>query len=184
VTIRGLISAIYCLILLLGTWWIVQRNQLTTVDFVANRDLPRNRWLQPGDVVRANWDDAVKGALRIADHSASDFTGRYVRGSIPKGAALRWEATDAVPHVASLAGQISLLAVLPRSGFDNVNAESCVQVNVGDDMPFVVRAILCPATPQADCAAIIDAPVARVAAIGASSGALAVVAEVAEAKCQ
>jgi hypothetical protein len=96
-TVRGIAAAIYCLLLALGTWWIVQRNDLVSVDFVASRDLPLNRWLRPGDVVRADWN-VVKSALHVGDPKDEDFVGRYMRGPLPKGAALRLKATDSVPN--------------------------------------------------------------------------------------
>ncbi|MGA3399998.1 MAG: SAF domain-containing protein [Acetobacteraceae bacterium] len=172
-TIRGLLALAYCIALTLGVWWIVQRNDLTTMDFVATRDLALNQMLQKGDIQAAAWNriKSVEGTP-----NADQFIGRYVRGPLPKGAALRLEATDTVPNLAVVPGHLTLLSSLPRSMAAGINAGTCVRLNSQDQTVFRVQAILCPLNVAAECSAVIDIPAPNVNATTAGGAALAVMA--------
>jgi len=167
VTVRGILATIYCVLLTLGTWWIVQGRNTVSVDFVVARDLPFNHLLRDGDVVQADWNE-LKSAVYAGGPNATDFVGRYTRGDLPKGAALRLDATDTVPNLATIPGHVALLATLPRNTVGTINAGSCVRLQVKDQAPFKVRTTLCPAAPQADCAALLDVPMVRLAEINAT----------------
>ncbi len=165
--LRGVGIAFYCVLVVVGVWWILHRNRPVPIDFIATRDLPLNRLLQPGDVVPAGWDKSFDAAL-IGEPRPDDFAGRYVSGDVPKGAMLRLEETASVPIPVQTAGHVALLAMLPRERVRDINAGSCVRLKSTDVKPFLVRTILCPAITQADCAAVIDVPADRLAAIDAA----------------
>jgi hypothetical protein len=175
-TLRGILVTIYCLLLGLGTWWIVRQQKLVVPEFVATRDLPLDRWLRPGDVAPASW--LVQQVATIADGpGAKNFEGRYVTGDVPKGATLRLEATSASPWLAARDGHLTLLAGLPRANLGELNAGSCARLSVKDSKPFGVRTVLCPLSGAADCTAAIDVPLARVTEISQPGPALIVQAE-------
>jgi hypothetical protein len=174
-TLRGILLTIYCLLLVVGTWWIVRQQKLAVPEFVANRDLPLDRWLRAGDVAAASWLGQQAAALTDGP-DAKSFVGRYVTGDIPKGAALRLEATSAVPLMATRDGHLTLLVRLPRASLGGLNAGSCARLSLKDGKPFGVRAVLCPLSQAADCAAAIDVPAARLAEINGAA-ALAVESE-------
>lgn len=164
-TLRGILVTIYCLLLGLGTWWIVRQQKLAVPEFVASRDLPLDRWLRPGDVMPASWLGQQVAELTDGP-DAKSFVGRYVTGDIPKGATLRPEATSAVPLMATRDGHLMLLVRLPRASLGDLNAGSCARLSVKDSKPFSVRAILCPLSEAADCTAAMDVPVTRLGEIG------------------
>jgi hypothetical protein len=165
VRIRGIFAALYCALLTLGAWWIIQRNNMTTRDFVAAQELPFNRLLTVNDVVQAPWND-LKSGLRLVGPEAKDFVGRYVRGDVPEGAMLRLEATGSVPVLATGRGHVALVAALPRGGaLGAINAGDCVKLQGNQQTPYKVLALLCPAGPQTDCAAMIDQELTRLTEI-------------------
>jgi hypothetical protein len=130
-TIRGMLALLYCVALTLGVWWILQRNDLAAMDFVAKRDLSLNRQLQSGDVEAASWN-RLKSL--VGAPGADEFVGRYLRGPLPKGAALRKEATDTVPNLTVMPGRLALLSSMLRSmaWMSSVRRPAC---DVGRDSP-------------------------------------------------
>lgn len=173
--VRGFFLTLYCVALAFGTWWIVRQQKLAVPEFVASRELPLDRWLRPGDVAAASWLGRQTAALTDGP-DASSFAGRYVTGEIPKGAALRLEATGAVPLLAAREGHLTLLVTLPRAKLGELNAGGCARLSLKESKPFGVRAVLCPLSQAADCTAAIDVPAARLTEINGAA-ALAVEAE-------
>jgi hypothetical protein len=175
-TLRGIMVAIYCLLLTLGTWWIVRQKKLAVPEFVATRDLPLDRRLRSDDVKAASW--LVQQAASLTDGpDTTKFQGRYATGDVPKGAALRLDGTSATLLLAARDGHLTLLVSLPRGSLTALNAGSCARLSIKDSKPFAVRTVLCPASEVADCSAAIDVPLARLAEIGQSSAVLSVQAD-------
>jgi hypothetical protein len=161
--IRGILAIGYCLLFTLGVWWIVQRNQMTSKDFLAAKDLPLNHQLRTGDL-ESTFANEVKSLVPLGPGTKA-FEGRYVHGPVPKGDTLRLDGTDTVPNLTATRGHVELLAMLSRSNADKIDADSCVRLAIKDQTPFKVLATLCPATVHADCTAVIELPLARLGTI-------------------
>jgi hypothetical protein len=145
---------------------MVGRNGAETLAFVANQLLPLNRLLQPGDVTPASWYKPLR-LFKALGPSEREFVGRYATGDIAQGVALRRETTDAVPNLAARQGGVLVIAGLSRAKLDRyqVNAETCVHLDGDAANVIKVRAVLCPAAQQAQCAGVLDVASAQLASL-------------------
>lgn len=91
---RWLAFLLYGSVLLVGTWLILQRTDAQRLAFYASRSLPANHLLRDGDITPAPW---YQPELFPAGPHASDFAGRYLKGSLISGEAIRRDETSAVP---------------------------------------------------------------------------------------
>jgi hypothetical protein len=159
----------WCILLGVLTVWIVKRNGAETLAFVATQRLPLNRLLKHGDVMPATWYQPLR-LLKAAGPSEDEFVGRYVMGDVAQGVYLRRDITDAVPNLSPQPNAMLVVAKLPRSISGAVNAEDCVRLDRRATDAIRVRAVLCPAAQQADCAAVLDIPIAQLAGLQAVAG--------------
>jgi hypothetical protein len=156
---RGIAVLVYCVLLTAGTGMILYRSRTGDGEFVAGRDLPSNWRLGSGDVVAARPGGAADLVGDGSTNSAA-FIGRYyVLRLLQKGQTIRFDETDTVPHPIRRPGYLLVQADLTSYLVKTINADSCVSLSAAAKRTFRVQSLLCPAMPQADCAAVVEVPV-------------------------
>jgi hypothetical protein len=91
---RWLAFIVYGSLLLVGTWLILHRTDAQRLAFTATRSLPANHLLRENDIAPASW---YRPELFPDGPRPADFAGRYLKGALLPGEAIRRDETSAVP---------------------------------------------------------------------------------------